>query len=69
MYYISKRSDNFAFGRKVKRLSYFKGIEGERYVVRKKVNIERFDSFPIYIYRDGKLKKTDGAVLCGLFNY
>lgn len=69
MYYVSPREYHFEISQKVKRLSDFKGIDGRDYIVRKKVNIERFDSFPIYKCRAGKLYKTNGQVLCGLINF
>jgi hypothetical protein len=68
MFYISPLEYRFELSQKVKRLSDFKGIDGKQYIVRKKVNIERFDSFPIYKCRAGKLWKTNGQILCGLFN-
>lgn len=45
--------------KKVKRLKDFKGKEGYEYFVHTRRKIEDMDCIPIYLFTNGKLKKTD----------
>ena len=68
MYYISDEQSNLGLSHIKKRLRDFKGIEGQRYHVRTKTG--RPDGLlhvPIYIYQDGKMKRTKETSVLGLF--
>lgn len=56
-YYISETKADFAISRIHKRLSDFKGTEGSEYHVRTKSELRRFDSIPIYNFKNGKLRR------------
>ncbi|HAW75226.1 MAG TPA: hypothetical protein DCW74_05750 [Alteromonas australica] len=59
MYYISPKSAGPFLAQLKKKLSDFKGKEGELYIVRKSRKIDgNFISLPEYIFEDGKLKRT-----------
>lgn len=59
MYYISRFENDCAISCRKKRLSDFKGAEGERYHVRKRQRVEMFDFIPVYEVVGGKLKRTN----------
>lgn len=58
MYYI-KPITHGSFTRVCKRLKDFKGIEGDRYLVRKRSKVQRFEFIPVYEVVGGKLKRTN----------
>ena len=67
MYYISNQDSNLGLSQMKKRLADFKGIEGEKYHVRKKPGRpEGIYHVPIYIYQDGKLRRTGELSVYGL---
>tara|TARA_R110001592_G_scaffold332842_3_gene616445 strand:+ start:3743 stop:3967 length:225 start_codon:yes stop_codon:yes gene_type:complete len=58
MYYISEFESNCVLSLKKKRLGDFKGVEGERYHVRKRRGLEEGHvSVPVYIFENGKLRR------------
>jgi len=59
MYYISRFENNCSLSVRKKRLGDFKGVEGERYHVRKRKSVEMFDFVLVYKVIDGKLKRTN----------
>tara|TARA_B100000497_G_C7627118_1_gene376853 strand:- start:5 stop:205 length:201 start_codon:yes stop_codon:yes gene_type:complete len=59
MYYISNFANDCAISVRKKRLGDFKGVEGERYHVRKRKSVEMFDFIPVYQVIGGKLKPTN----------
>lgn len=59
MYYISRIENNCSLSVRKKRLGDFKGVEGERYHVRKRKSVEMFDFVLVYKVIDGKLKRTN----------
>lgn len=66
MYYIS-REESIGLSRIVKTMAQFvrkdpTAVEGSRWVVRTRRKVEAFDFFPIYIVRNGKLRKTTSLV-------
>lgn len=70
MYYIS-REESIGLSRIVKTMAQFvrkdpTAVEGSRWVVRTRRKVEAFDFFPIYIVRNGKLRKTTSLV--GIWN-
>lgn len=66
MYYISDE-DQWGISRVCKSLSDFgrnnNPAEGSKWMVRTKKRPEAFDAFPIYEWRDGKLRKTTDSVI------
>ena len=68
MYYISLKASGPSLSAKKKRLSDFKGIEGELYDVRKTATVDPdLFSLPIYIYKNGKLRPTGNYSVYGSF--
>jgi len=63
MYYISHAKNGFALSSVKKRLSDFNGTEGAKYHVRQRARLidctddKGMARIPVYIYRDGKLKR------------
>lgn len=65
MYYISEQ-DQWGVARICKRLSDFhraQPAEGSKWMVRTKKRPEAFDAFPVYQFRDGKLRKTTDHII------
>jgi hypothetical protein len=59
MYYISLKASGPSLSAKKKRLSDFKGEEGELYNVRKTAAFDpKLWSLPIYIFKNGRLRPT-----------
>ena len=59
MYYISRIENNCSLSVRKKRLGDFKGVEGERYHVRKRKSVEMFDFVLVYKVVDGELKRAN----------
>tara|TARA_R110002020_G_scaffold250263_1_gene464341 strand:+ start:924 stop:1157 length:234 start_codon:yes stop_codon:yes gene_type:complete len=66
-YYISSYDSNCSVSQVVKRLSQFRGGElrpdGKKYHVRTRKEIARgeIETIPVYIMKEGKLKKTNSS--------
>jgi len=69
MYYISQYSNELQLSAMKKRLSDFRGIEGQKYHVRTTKEVGSLGMVPVYQYTGGRLVKTSASSVFNVFNW
>ena len=69
MYYISQISNDLQLAAMKKRLSDFRGIEGQKYHVRTAKEVGSLGMVPVYEYKSGRLVKTNDSSVFNVFNW
>ncbi len=69
MYYISQISNDLQLAAMKKRLSDFRGIEGQKYHVRTAKEVGSLGMVPVYEYKSGRLVKTNASSVFNVFGW
>ena len=69
MYYISQISNDLQLAAMKKRLSDFRGIEGQKYHVRTTAEVGSLGMVPVYEYTGGRLVKTNASSVFNVFGW